>query len=176
MKNLLTALIITIASQSFAQDTAFTLPKYVHKLGLHAGTTSGLGLSYKLLYKNKFMVQAVTLPVASANYKYINSGLSFKYKFKDFETLDFYVFGAGSYTLIQDTYDYYTGIPPYGTEIRSSITDNFNFSGGIAFEIGEGELLKWGIQMGYGIYSVGTTDWLTNLSIGTTIDFSLNSK
>ncbi len=158
------------------EDTSYQLPKYVHKLGLHAGTTSGLGLSYKFLANNKWMFQVVTLPVASKENKYINSGFSVKYKFKDYDMLDFYAFGAASYTFNQYTYYDYSMYPPYESIQRTEISDNWNCSGGIAIEIGKGELVKWGIQMGYGLYSIGTDDWLTNLSIGTTLDFSLNSK
>ena len=63
--------------------------KVIHKLGMHAGTTSGLGLSYKALFKNKTMIQLVTLPIASKDYKYINSGISLKQKLKDYPEWDF---------------------------------------------------------------------------------------
>lgn len=87
------------------------MPKTIHKLGLHAGTTSGLGLSYKALFNDKYMIQAITLPIASQDFKYINSGLSFKYKFKDLSDWDFYAYGSGNYIFSQystSSYDYNT--------------------------------------------------------------------
>jgi hypothetical protein len=153
-----------------------SLPKFIHKLGLHAGTTSGLGLSYKLLIKNKFMIQTVTLPVASRYNKYINSGLSVKYKFRDYDHWDFYAFSSGNHAYLEDS-QYIWG-DDWETIIgnEKTFSHNFNASGGIAFEYGKGEFFKLGFQIGYGVYNIGKDEWVTNLSIGSTIDFSLNSK
>lgn len=160
----------------YSQSTYFDLdsssniqPKYIHKLGLHAGTTSGLGLSYKLLINNHFMIQMATLPVASKYYKYINSGISLKYKFRDEEFWDFYAFGAGSHVHQYNNFSIWGGN-------EQTWSNNYNASSGIAVEYGKGEFFKLCAQIGYGLYNIGQEEWITNLSIGTTIDFSLNSK
>lgn len=149
-------------------------PTVIHKLGLHSGTTSGVGLSYKALIKNTLMIQAVTLPVASQDYKYINSGLSIKYKFRDYNLWDFYAYGAGNYIYTQSSYGYYS--LDETEEFIYEYNSNFHTSVGIAAEFGKGEFLKWSMQMGYALYNIGSDYWQTNLSIGTTLDFSLNSK
>lgn len=179
MKKIILSVIITITSltgiSQVADSTVLKIPKTIHKLGLHAGTTSGLGLSYKALLNNSFMIQVVTLPIASKDLKYINSGLSLKYKFKDLAEWDFYAYGAGNYIFNESTSENYNF---FTDEYSSSTTtlNNTHFSSGIAIEYGEGELVKWSLQIGYAAYNVGSRDWLTNLSIGTTLDFSLNSK
>lgn len=183
-KTICTILLTLIGLKGFNQinftsvdNSSDSLPVFVHKLGLHAGTTSGLGLSYKLLINNKLMIQTVSLPVASRTYKYINSGLSLKYKFRDYEKWDFYAFAAGNHNYIESTEDVWSGDWMI-TEIVTETTyiNNYNGSAGIAFEYGQGEFFKLGVQIGYGIYNIGDQDWRTNLSIGSTIDFSLNSK
>ena len=149
--------------------------RVIHKLGMHAGTTSGLGVSYKALFNNKTMLQLVTLPIASKQYKYVNSGISLKQKFKDYPEWDFYSYCALNYIHIQSEsfyYDYQSNQDIF----TYSFTNLVNTSVGISVEYGKGEFVKWSVQAGYALYSLGTEDWQTNLSIGTTIDFSLNSK
>ena len=162
-------LIITAAILSLAtvaqQEISPTNPKYIHKLGLHAGTASGTGLSYKLLANNKWMFQAVTLPIASTYFFIVNSGLAAKYKFKDNPFLDFYVYGAGNL--------YY--------EKRGQSWSNFEIvnigaTPGISVEYGKGEFFKLAFQAGYGVYIFERGDWMTHISFGATVDFALNSK
>lgn len=178
MKKLIIGLtFVLISGIAFSQeDSTYQLPKYVHKFGLHSGTTSGTGLSYKLLIKNQWMIQAVTLPVASQEQKFINSGFSLKYKFRDYAKWDFYSFVSVSHRFIQTTSFVWDETGPLDETKSSSYLNNVNSSGGIAIEYGEGEFFKWGVQMGYGVYNIGKDNWITNLSIGTTLDFSLNSK
>ena len=158
-----------------------TEPKTIHKLGVHAGTTSGLGISYKALFNNKTMIQLVTIPVASKNYKYINSGISLKLKFKDLQEWDFYSYGALNhiYNYSETYFDnfFYDEIGALNVQdYNYTLISKFNSSIGISAEYGDGEFIKWNMQLGYGIYNLGTENWRTLLSIGTTIDFSLNSK
>ena len=153
-----------------------TTPKVIHKLGLHSGTASGVGLSYKALFNNKTMVQLVTLPVASQDFKYVNSGLSLKIKFKDLDNWDFYGYGSGNFVYIEDRWSSTYNETTMDWETFTSYNYNFNVSGGVAVEYGKGEMIKWGMQAGYGVYNIGESSWMTNLTIGTTIDFALNSK
>ena len=174
MKKILFFIAILISSAiSLGQksnEAQTIIPNTIHKLGIHAGTTSGLGISYKALFNNKMMLQLVTIPVASKNTKYINSGISLKFKFKDLPEWDFYSFGAFNH--IYTDYKNYNYIDDYYLTRISK----FNSSAGISVESGKGEFIKWCFQLGYGIYNLGTDVWQTNLSIGTTIDFSLNSR
>ena len=150
--------------------------KVIHKLGMHAGTTSGLGVSYKALFNNKTMIQLVTLPIASKDYKYINSGISLKQKLKDYPEWDFYSYCALNYIHIRSQNYYYYSYQSDSDITNYSYTDLVNTSVGISVEYGKGEFVKWSVQAGYALYSLGTEKWQTNLSIGTRIDFALNSK
>ncbi len=176
MKKILFSICILISSTiALGQESSegqTIPPNTIHKLGIHAGTSSGLGISYKALFKNKTMLQLVSIPVASKDLKYINSGISLKFKFQDFPEWDFYSYGALNHIYNESIeYSYYSDEDYTRTEISK-----FNGSAGISAEYGKGEFIKWCFQLGYGVYNMGTEDWQTNLTIGTTIDFSLNSK
>ena len=134
--------------------------KVIHKLGMHAGTTSGLGLSYKALFKNKTMIQLVTLPIASKDYKYINSGISLKQKLKDYPEWDFYSYCALNYIHIRSK-NYYYNYQYDSNVTTNSYTDLVNTSVGISVEYGKGEFVKWSVQAGYALYSLGTENWQT---------------
>lgn len=180
MKKRITTLTLALGMLTgFAQTSETTLkesPKVIHKLGLHSGTASGVGLSYKALFNHKTMIQLVTLPIASQDYKYINSGLSLKFKFKDLDIWDFYGYGSGNYVFSQDSWSSTFNSNTQLWESSTTYNYNVNASIGVAMEYGKGELVKWGLQAGYGVYNIGESSWMTNLTIGSTIDFSLNSK
>lgn len=145
-------------------------PKILHKLGLHAGTTSGTGLSYKVDINKKYQIQLVALPVASEDVKWINSGVQFRYKVRNLGDWDFFTYGAASYFYqYQKEYYYNDG---YTMQESFSESHAINTSAGIAFEYGRSEAFKLNIQTGYGGYDL-TDDWRTMLSIGVGIDFTL---
>ena len=183
MKKILFSIFILISSTiSLAQESKEVQtipPNTIHKLGIHAGTTSGLGISYKALFNNKTMLQLVSIPVASKYTKFINSGISLKLKFKDLPEWDFYYYGALNHIYRERT-DYntfYDDVMIYDNDSYTRTTlSKFKTSAGISVEYGKGEFIKWNIQLGYGIYNLGTDEWMTLPSFGTTIDFSLNSK
>ena len=183
MKKLLLCMLFGgISLSNFAQESTtdsssnYLSKKVIHKLGLNEGTASGAGLSYKALFNNKFMIQVVSLPIASQDYKIINTGLSLKYKFRDYNMWDFYSYVSGNHYFNQSQI-YADNIDPWTDVIyENDYTNNFHSSGGFAFEYGKGELIKLSTQVGYGAYFIGKSRWMTNLSIGFTVDFSLNSK
>jgi hypothetical protein len=182
MKKILPFIAILVSSTiSLAQESneaQTTPPITIHKLGIHAGTTSGLGISYKALFNNKTMLQLVSIPVASKENKYINSGISLKFKFKDLPEWDFYSYGALNHIYNESKVynNFYNEMMLYNDDYTKTTISKFNTSAGISVEYGKGEFIKWCFQLGYGVYNIGTEGWQTNLTIGTTIDFSLNSK
>ena len=183
MKKILFSICILISSTiSLGQESSeaqIIPPNTIHKLGIHAGTTSGLGISYKALFNNKTMLQLVSIPVASKYTKLINSGISLKLKFKDLPEWDFYYYGALNHIYDESTEynnNYYYDEMSNNDDYTRTTLSKFNTSAGISIEYGKGEFIKWNIQLGYGIYNLGTEEWRTLPSVGTTIDFSLNSK
>jgi hypothetical protein len=62
------------------------------------------------------------------------------------------------------------------TDVYNYSYSNVHTSAGLAFEYGKGELCKLSSQIGYGTYFIRQPEWITFLSIGVTLDFSLNSK
>jgi len=173
MKNiLLTVAIVTTSLLTNAQDTSSgdkAIP-VKHKLGLHAGTTTGVGLSYKVEFKNKHQVQFVALPIASKEEKIFFSGLSYRYKFKTMENWDALTYVGASYYYYKYTWDYDVIIEP----VTSDVDQQLNCSGGVAFEYGKNEFFKINLQLGYGLYNILNEEWRTSLSAGIGVDFLLN--
>lgn len=173
MKNIfLTLAIVSTALFATAQDSSAVKTNNIkHKLGLHAGTTTGVGLSYKLELQNKHQFQVVALPIASKHEKVIFTGLSYRYKFKTMDNWDALAYVGGSYY-----YDSYSSADDFVIEPSSDvINQSINVSGGLAFEYGKSEFFKVNLQLGYGLYDIFTQDWRTNLSGGIGFDFLLNN-
>ena len=90
-----------------------------HHLGLHAGSTTGLGFSYRY-WPAKLGFQVTGIPIFNGdNRNYISGGVSLLYLFKENKVVD--LFGYIGNHLILETneyvyyYDYQTGL--YETEI-----------------------------------------------------------
>ncbi len=169
-----------------AQEIATPVKKVQHRLGLHAGTTSGLGLSYKAVVKEKYQIQLTTLPFASKNNKMIFSGLNLGYTFLNNKIFDFLVILSASNIYTQNTtegytytnYDYYGGGGYSTVTVPTTTTyDNqINSSIGIGFELGPSDVFKFNFQVGYGIYDMLTANWQTLPSIGVGFDFKLSKN
>lgn len=159
----LTALLfgITIASVSLGQIE--------HRVGLHAGSNSGTGASYKVEINNKHQFQLVTLPIASNDRIWLSSGISYQRKFKEAEHWDFFMYGSISSLYTREKgYDWNS---PEGTYFE---TNTLNTSLGLHFEYGKSENFKINFNTGYGIRSFNTDNWGTNLALGIGFDFKLN--
>lgn len=168
---LLTGFASAQVEEAKSEETTENTTKTLHKIGLHAGTTSGLGLSYKIQFADKYQVQLTTLPIASESYKWINTGLQLRYKFKDAGNWDFFTYAAAShlYTSSSNYYYYDYTDPDYS---ETTTNESYNASAGVAFEFGRSESFKLNLQTGYGVYDI-TDDWTTMLTIGVGIDFTL---
>jgi hypothetical protein len=174
-KLILTVLISTSSIFANAQDASIPAEdspqKLQHRLGLHAGTTSEVGFSYKLVIKEKYQIQAVVLPIASKEDKILFSGLSYKYKFKTIKNWDMLSFVSASYYYSKYSYD-----PYYVYETETSYYEDLNLSAGLGFEYGKSEFFKMNMQFGYALYDITDNDWHTNLSAAIGFDFLLNKK
>lgn len=171
-------IVLLISCSTFAAYSQGAITKNVqHRLGLHAGTTSGLGLSYKAVIKDKYEIQLTTLPFASKNDKFIFSGVNLGYKFSNNKVMDFLLLVSASnnyesYTNEGYTYYDYSGYTV--VEPSTTVTTNkFNSSLGLGFQLGATEVFKLNFQVGYGLYDMFSANWRTLPSIGIGFDFRL---
>lgn len=142
----------------------------LHKIGLHSGYTSGVGLSYKIQFAEKHQFQLVTLPIASSSSQWINTGLQYRYKFRDYGNWDLLTYAAFSYTFDRNE-DSWGIIGP--DQVGFTITHDYRSSVGLAFEYGKTENVKLNFQTGYGVIDI-TNRWRTTLTAAVGIEFLLN--
>ena len=164
----------------FSAQSQVLVTPVQHRLGLHAGTTSGLGLSYKLVLNDAYEIQLTALPFASKDSKMMFSGLNLGYKFYNNKKLDVLVLLSSSYLYDQSVSEGYNYTDYNGNYIVIddvvSTTSKVNSSLGVGFELGTSEMFKFNFQVGYGIYNMFSSDWQTLPSIGVGFDFLLLKK
>lgn len=177
MKTRIFFTLLLISTLSFGQSI-YETNKVVHRIGLHAGTTSGVGLSYKASIHDKYMVQLTTLPFASQDNKTIISGLNLGYKFLNNRTFDILFMVSTGHFFRSATYeDYVYDVNyNYSTVTRTQITNSLSSSVGLGFELGNIDLFKFNFQVGYAIYDMLSTNWQTLPSVGIGFDFLLSKK
>ena len=170
VKTLLLGLLIGTAG--IAQEEAPPVKTY-HRLGLHAGGTTGTGFSYKLSHKDKYQVQIAAIPFASAGSQYINAGVTLFRKVVNTRGFDILGYVGGNYSYSSGAVRSVDGFVPPVIPLRDSGT-RYNSSFGLAFEVGTSELFKFCFQGGYGIYAIGNPAWQTYASFGIGLEFGLN--
>jgi hypothetical protein len=168
--------LLSLCLSSFSQSI-YETNKVVHRIGLHAGTTSGVGLSYKAVIKDKYQIQLTSLPYASADTKTAISGLNLMYKFVNNEVFDIlFVVSAGHFFRSDITENYiYDNNYNYTITRTRNITSSLSSSVGIGFEIGGNDRFKFNCQAGYAVYDV-LDNWQTLPSVAVGFDFLLSKK
>tara|TARA_B110000211_G_scaffold231895_1_gene294437 strand:+ start:873 stop:1415 length:543 start_codon:yes stop_codon:yes gene_type:complete len=175
-KSILTVFIATASLFASAQEaekpSTDSIQKIQHRLGLHAGTTSEVGFSYKLVLKEKHQIQAVVLPIASKDDKTLFSGLTYRYKYRTIKNWDMLSFVSASYYYNKYSLEtYYVYDEPSSS---NTLNENLNVSAGLGFEYGRNDFFKINMQIGYALYDITDEDWHTNLSAAVGFDFLLN--
>jgi hypothetical protein len=158
MKNikltLLSFAFLAIGFNSFSQYEKNETPKKEyqvkskHAVGLAAGFSSGYGLSYQYT-PNKLTFQLAFAPLKNDNRTLISTGLTFIYRIKEGDKLNFFVYQANHYLVDRETRTNYPY--PSGTPITSTINkDRFNNGIGLGFEFFIGENVLFDLMAGYG--------------------------
>ncbi|WP_070138236.1 hypothetical protein [Crocinitomix algicola] len=144
MKNFLLIISLMCSIFGFAQNGTKTEPSEgAHHIGLHAGTTTGLGFSYRF-WPGKIGFQLTGVPIFDSHSSFVSAGASFLYKFNDNEVVDF--FGYVGNHLLHRTYGY-----------NNSTNLTYNASIGIGLKIDFLEVLNFNLQAGYGVYNMTET-------------------
>lgn len=128
----------------FAQDAENNeIINKSNELGIHAGFTTGIGLSFRH-WSNKFGVQVTAIPLKANDFKFVSAGLTGLYSMSNKNYTRFYLY-FGNHILINSSfYNYYTD--SNDTKIR------YNVGFGTGFEVGK--KVRFTIMAGYAAYNL----------------------
>lgn len=161
-KIILSILVIGFALNTIAQDEKETYTSPKHYIGLHAGTTTGYGLSYRY-WPTKLGVEVTTSPRFKPGGDYnISVGLSGLYTWKENKYIGLYSYLGNSILSTNEgyyTYDDLTGISLYQSNNRTQ----YNIGLGMGFKINVFKELDFNLQTGFGFYDL-TDDIRTHLT------------
>jgi len=143
IKFFLAGLLILFAFNMNAQnEDNNTIVNRSNELGIHAGSTTGLGLSFRH-WSNKFGVQLTAIPIKANDFQFISGGLTGMYSISNKKYHRFFLY-LGNHVLIMDEPDYYD--EPSESEIK------YNVGFGTGFEVGKN--VRFNIMVGYGGYNL----------------------
>lgn len=140
-----------------AKENPSDIKSFKQEIGLAAGATTGMGLSYRAWYK-KIGVQASFLPVISQSNNWISSGLTFIYKIRDNRSVNFFIY-EGNHVITKSKWETKL-INSYNTINIKTQETSLNIGLGIGFEFPIKEFFGLNILGGYGIYDL-TNKWET---------------
>lgn len=157
MKNiqllLISSALITFSFTSFSQYEESKTPKNEyrvkskHAVGLAAGFSTGYGLSYQYT-PNKLTFMLAFAPIKDDNMTLISTGLTFIYRIKEGEKLNFFVYQANHYIVDRSTRNQY--ISPGVYQSTTINNDRFNNGLGLGFEFFIGRNVVFDLMAGYG--------------------------
>ena len=121
-----------------------------HHFGLHAGTTTGLGLSYRY-WPNKLGIQLTAAPYWAKNDFNIYSGLTGLLSIKENSTSEFFTYLGASFNSDKGYFEIYEN----GMYTEYQQVDNrLNLGLGIGFRVTFLEVFDLNLQGGYGVYDI----------------------
>lgn len=162
MKHILILLIyFSISSLSFSQEEAETQPliKTKHFVGLHAGSTTGIGFSYRY-WPKRLGIQVTAF--SSFDYDkeiWSSNGLSILYTLKETKHIDIFSYLGNHLTYEKWLSNQFDDVGNIISSTKVSRTRN-NIGIGIGLKIDFLEDLDFNIQAGYGLYDI-TNDFNT---------------
>jgi len=151
MKTLFILLLSLLSFSSFSQDSIeLAFPK--HYIGLHAGTTTGIGFSYRF-WPKKLGIQATSVPIFTKDGYLISFGLSGLYTLKTGKYVNLYSYVGNHLALTQTTQYYYDPILQKDTETIINST-SYNIGAGIGYQIKFLKVLDFNLQGGLGFFEI----------------------
>ncbi|MDX1349169.1 MAG: hypothetical protein R3279_02915 [Putridiphycobacter sp.] len=155
MKKIILILVCLAWGTSINAQNADNKPG-THSLGLHAGSSTGLGLSYRY-WPSKFGFQLTGIPIFRENGgHFISAAATGLYEIKQGNLVDFYGYWGNHLLSIKDKYSYYE----YDQSGNMTLVENISFSTqyniglGIGFRCHITDDVDFDIQGGYGIFNV----------------------
>lgn len=121
-----------------------------HSLGLHAGLTTGIGLSYRFR-PNRFGVQATFGPLKTEERTDINAGVSFLYVLFTHKDLNFFLYQGNSFRYSESTERVYN--PALGINENVQVEESFTNHGfGFGTEFIGYDRIGLNLMVGYGAF------------------------
>lgn len=137
-----------IVANLVAQERDSTRNKWTNEFGFHAGSTTGIGLSYRY-WPKKLGVQFTILPVKSPDETFVSVGLTALYSIYNSRHIHFYGY-LGNTVLVNNYKRYYYFTDDDSYERVHSTKYNIGFGPGF----GVGTRVRFNIMLGYGFYDV----------------------
>lgn len=141
------ALFTLFAQESNDFDTEPT--SFKHSLGLHTGTSTGQGFSYRY-FPEKWGVQITGIPIFNGNQGYYtSSAISLLYKIKEHKKVDLFAY-LGNHVIFERYQSYYW-MDPWNVGYITNRTYNVGLGTGINIHMWN--VLDLSLQAGYGLSS-----------------------
>jgi len=153
MKQILFILpILFLTVYTNAQDSTKTTK---HFIGLHAGTTTGIGFSYRF-WPKKIGIQITTIPTFSPNKNiYFSSGISALLTLKQTKHIDIFSYLGNHLLYEQDRVTQYNDFGELVTFTKKEYT--YNIGIGFGLKVNFLKNLDLSLQAGYGLYDLNKT-------------------
>jgi len=135
--------VISVFAQEAENNTVKLNANY---LGLHAGFTTGLGLSFRH-WSNKYGVQLTAIPIKTDDVQFISVGLTGLYSIRNEKYYRHFLY-LGNHLLLNQTETYYD----YNGNRREEQKTTYNAGFGYGFEVGR--KVRFNLMIGYGGYDL----------------------
>ncbi len=156
-KIILSLLVIGFAFNSVAQDEKETYVSPKHYIGLHAGATTGYGLSYRY-WPTKLGVELTTSPYIESKGNYnISTGLSVLYSLFENKYIGLYSY-LGNSLVVTNSNSIQVYNPNTGGYTFGEKSTKYNVGLGMGFKVNVFKELDFNIQTGYGFYNLNKAD------------------
>ncbi len=142
---------------------------YKHSLGLSAGSSTGLGFSYRY-WPKKVGFQLTGIPIFSTNTIFTSVGLSGLLKIKDFSKISLYGYFGNHMIYEKSTYFETFFDPITGTVTETGVkivSQNYTYSTalGVGIKFNFWQVLDFNLQTGYGaIFNFNPNQYRTTLA------------
>jgi len=140
--------VISVFAQEAENNTVKLNTNY---LGLHAGFTTGLGLSFRH-WSNKYGVQVTAIPIKTDNIQFISAGLTGLYSIRNEKYYRHFLY-LGNHLLLNQIETYYD----YNGNRREEQKTSYNAGFGYGFEVGKN--VRFNLMVGYAGYNLLETDY-----------------
>lgn len=150
MKKIISILAFSLIMIGISAQDETNITKKKNEIGIHAGATTGVGLSYRRWIGN-FGFQLTGVPIKTDNFTFISGGASLLYNFYDARYVRVFGYIGGHYYQDRHDDDHYNIITgEYETHKYEDSFYNFGFGPGFAF----GSTVRFNLMLGYGFYDV----------------------
>lgn len=145
-------ILLLISSTLFAQDELTIKENKTRKnaIGLHAGSTTGLGISYRR-WPDQFGFQVTFFPIVSKGQSYVSLGITGMYKVSELKSIDVFIYLGNHFIYREDNY-YYD--PAYYQDYDNSGNWTWNLGAGGGLDIKIAKVLRLSIMTGFGNYDI----------------------